>query len=298
MKAILAYFINVAKLFEVLQSQKWFSAAVLGFAFALLTKPSFSILQLQGVLIGVPLVLSYIMSINDYFDIDIDRLKEEYTGKEQVVSTKIPPRTALLLSSLALLAGLGSALLASTDFLLVVILMMFLGTIYSVPPLRLKMKYPYSTLLLFLGDFLPFLAGFALLQPLNLKAFATSSPFSLLAMDHRFEHEIDNYSIDKRTGKMTVAVKKGVKTARFLRRMCVIAGLGGFLLLFLLGWFSLPFVCLFALYFFLCVKWAIWFWRLPKLLQGFLSPLLVFSNLLILVIALLAFGQSFRSPVA
>jgi len=277
--SLFRYFSGMLKFFEMGAQQKWIGAAVLGFALVL-PKGSMSIFQALVFLLGLVLILSYIMSINDCFDVEIDKLKEEYTSTPRIVGAIISRDVALGLSSVVLLIGLMFAWFISIAFFQIALLMAFIGTIYSVPPLRLKMKYPYSTLLLFIGDFLPFLAGIAVIRFIDWSAIIISSSFSFLALVHRFQHEIDYFQVDLETGKKTIAVVNGVRVARILRNICIFVGIIEFLVFFLLEWFSLSFLFLFFIYFVLCVKYSIWLNYLPRRLRNVIASILMFSAFL------------------
>lgn len=284
---------NLYIFFDVSAHQKWLGAAILGFAFVISPLYNFSVYQIQGILVGLFLCFCYIMSINDYFDVEIDKIKERYTGKKRIVHQVITKRTALALTGLGLIGSLVSAWFVSVSFFLVVSFMSFLGTIYSVPPLRLKMKYPYSTLLLFIGDFLPFLAGVATVTLINWRSLLVSSSFSLLALSHRFEHEINYYDVDYLTGKKTVAVVNGVETVLKLRKICLLVGAMEFLFFLFYGWFSFTFVFLFVLYLFLCVTNSIWMSYLPKSTMMITHPVLMVSSFILFLIFFMLYGKFF-----
>ncbi|MGD0494765.1 MAG: UbiA family prenyltransferase [Candidatus Bathyarchaeia archaeon] len=235
-------------LVDVLGWQKWFGAAVLGFAFALGLSSSCSLLQFQGLVVAIPLILCYIQSVNDCFDVEIDKMKEKIMGKELIVSNIISRKMALVMTFSFLLVGLVSAGFASVSLFIVASAMALLGTLYSVPPFRLKMKYPFSTLIQFAGCFLPFLAGVASINSVTLQALILSSIFAVLAMIHRFAHEIKNYKADLVTGKETVAVRKGLETTTKLFRLSAMLGVVEYAAFFVLGWFNTVSLFLFVLY--------------------------------------------------
>ncbi|MFQ6063900.1 MAG: UbiA family prenyltransferase [Candidatus Bathyarchaeia archaeon] len=279
MHSALQYLSSMLQFFDVGAQQKWIGAAILGFALAL-PQENTSILKALLFLFGLVPVLSYIMSINDCFDVEIDKLKEEYTGKQRIVGVIISRDVALGLSGFVLVIGLMFSWYVSISFFQIALLMAFIGTIYSVPPLRLKMKYPYSTSLLFIGDFLPFLAGISVLSFIDWSVVVMSSSFSFIALVHRFQHEIDYFEVDLETGKKTIAVVNGVRVTRMLRNICIFVGIIEFLVFILLGWFSPSFLFLFLAYLVLCVEYSIWLDHLPLRLQNVISPVLMFSGFL------------------
>jgi 4-hydroxybenzoate polyprenyltransferase len=273
------------KLYDPPGWQKWFGAAVLGFAFALSEGVGFSILQLQGLLIGVSSILSYNQSVNDCFDVEIDKAKAERTGKKLIVSGIISRKTALTMTLLILIVGLVSTWMTSLSLFFLAVLMAFLGTVYSVPPFRLKMRYPYSTLTQFVGCFLPFLAGVAVLLPISLQPLIITSVFGFITMVHRFMHEIHNYEMDAMTGKMTVAVRKGLMTARVLRIAFLLIGITEFLVFSFFGLVSLGLVLLFFVYLLLCVE-NLWANHLPEPLNKLAGLALTVASLILLPISI------------
>ena len=278
---------------DVLGWQKWFGAAVLGFAFALDLGSSFSPLQFQGLVIGIPLILCYIQSVNDCFDVEIDEIKKETMGKRLIVSNIISRKTGLTITFAILLVGLVSTALASVNIFAFALAMALLGTLYSAPPFRLKMKYPFSTLIQFTGCFLPFLAGVASISTVTLQAIIISSIFAVLAMIHRFAHEIKHYKVDQLTGKETVAVTKGLRTATTLFRLTALIGVVEFAFFFAFGWFNTVILFLFVLY--LTITIAPWFWlrHMPRSVKTMFGPIIMFSSFILLFTVLVLYGKIF-----
>lgn len=271
--------------------QKWFGAAVLGFAFALNSNSCFSLVQLQGLVVGLPLILSYNQSVNDCFDVEIDETKEKLRGQQLIVSKVISQRTALTITFLILLIGLLSTWMGSLSLFLLSCIMALFGTLYSAPPFRLKMVYPFSTLIQFAGCFLPFLAGVTLISTMTFQTIIISSFFAVLAMVHRFLHEIENYKVDAQTGKKTFAVTRGLRTAQMLLRLCAFVGVAEFAAFFILGWLNVVLLFLFALYVFAII--ISWRWRsyMPPSLRTVFARLEMVSSFFLLFIVLLVYGK-------
>lgn len=282
---------GILRLIDVVGWQKWFGAAILGFAFALNSGSSFSLVQLQGLVVGLPLILSYIQSVNDCFDVEIDQVKEKLGGRQLTVSNVISQRTALTITFLILLIGLLSAWIGSLSLFLLYCMMALLGTLYSVPPFRLKMVYPFSTLVQFAHCFLPFLAGVAFISTVTFQTIIISSFFAFIAMIHRFSHEIANYKFDVQTGKKTVAVVRGLKTAKILLRLCAFVGVAEFAVFFILGWLNVVLLFLFAFYVFAII--LAWRWRIymPPSLRAVFARLEMVSSFILLLIVLLVYGK-------
>ncbi|MFB3890208.1 MAG: UbiA family prenyltransferase [Candidatus Bathyarchaeia archaeon] len=286
---------GILRLVDVSGWQKWFGAAVLGFAFALSSlNGSFSLVQVQGLVLGMPMILCYIQAVNDCFDVEIDTVKEKLTGKQLIVTKVISSRTAFLVTFSALLIGLFSAWMGSLSLLLIACVMALFGTLYSAPPFRLKMIYPFSTLIQFAGCFLPFLAGIAVIGNVTAQAVVISSVFALLAMIHRFDHEIENYRTDLQTKKNTVAVVKGLKATVRLRRLSIFIGAAELVAFFILGWLNVVLFFLFALYVPLIVVPSLWLRYVPQPLKSKLAHLLMMSGFILLVVVLILFNRELQ----
>lgn len=288
---IVRYAGGLFRLVDVGGWQKWFGAAVLGFAVALDLNNNFSPIQFQGLVIGIPLILCYIQSVNDCFDVEIDEIKEKIMGKKLIVSNIISRKTALIITSSILLVGLVSAGFASLSLFAVALAMALLGTLYSAPPFRLKMKYPFSTLIQFAGCFLPFLAGVASISTVTLQTVIISSIFAVLAMIHRFGHEIQHCEVDLLTGKGTVAVMKGLRTARTLYILSALVGVIELAFFFVLGWFNLVLTFLFVSYVAIIIVPWVWLRYMPRSLKRIFIPIIMVSSFVLLFTVLLLYGK-------
>jgi len=272
--------------------QKWFGAAVLGFAFALDSNSNFSPLQFQGLAIGIPLIFCYIQSANDYFDVEIDEMKEKIMGKELVVSKIISRKTALIITSSVLFIGLGFAGMASASLFVLAVAMALLGTLYSAPPFRLKMRYPFSTLTQFAGCFLPFLAGVASISTVTMQTIIISSVFAVLAMIHRFAHEIKNYNADLLTGKGTVAVIKGLRTAKTFCKLSALVGVIEFSVFSFFGWLNIVSLFLFVLYVIIIIVPGVCDYDyMPRFLKIIFVPVIMVPSYVLLFTVLLLHGK-------
>ena len=282
---------GILRLIDVVGWQKWFGAGVLGFAFALNSGSNFSLVQLQGLVVGLPLILIYIQSVNDCFDVEIDLVKEKLGSRQLTVSKVISQRTALTITFLILLIGLLSAWAASLSLFLLCCIMALFGTVYSAPPFRLKMEYPFSTLIQFAHCFLPFLAGVAFISTVTFQTIIISSFFAFLAMIQRFKHEIENYKVDKQTGKKTVAVVGGLRTAQMLGRLCAFVAVVEFAAFLILGWLNVVLTFLFVLYVFGIIMWWKWLSYMNPPFRTVFARLEMVSSYILFFIVLLMYGK-------
>jgi 4-hydroxybenzoate polyprenyltransferase len=279
--------IGIFKIADVPGWQKWSGAAFLGFAFALEMGNNFSLTQFQGLAIGVSLICCYNQSVNDCFDVDIDTMREKMAGKELVITNLISRKVALAATFSFLLFGLISAWFASTGLFAFCLSAAVLGTLYSAPPFRLKMIYPFSTLIQFVGCFLPFLAGIASISNVTLQTTILSSSFAVLAITHRFGHEMVMYSVDIQTGKKTVAVVKGLRITQMLLRLSFLVGIAELVVFLILGWLNIVFMFLLAVYVSISIVPSIWLRHISQPLRAIFTRILSFSSFILLLTILL-----------
>jgi 4-hydroxybenzoate polyprenyltransferase len=252
--------------------QRWVAASALGFFYAVgvsSVRPSPYLLALG--FLAVFLILCYSMAINDYFDVEIDKTKEEhaqrrglvYGARDQLVVTRqISKRAAFLTILFLLIGGLAIACNISVHFLVSVVMITLFATFYSAPPFRLKQKYLLSTLCELGGAFFPFLAGYSFLGTINLGAFLVSGIAWFDTAHSRFRHEAMYVEVDKITGKKTIAVAHGSRGVWMLSKICLLLAVAETVILLLLGWFSLNVFSLFVLYLFMTSGY--WFSSIPK----------------------------------
>jgi len=192
---------------------------------------------------GIVFILFYIMALNDYFDVEIDKLKEE-----RHALAEIPKRVVAALVVVFLNFGLLFAWLASPIYFVISLVLVLLSTAYSAPPVRYKEVYPFSTLGEVTGGFFLFLAGYSLLAPIEVRALSVSLIPCLIVAYGRLRHEVRFVKFDKETGKKTLAVVHGVGKVRLLMRFCILLMVALCIGLFLAGWFSLTFLSFFVLF--------------------------------------------------
>ena len=196
-----------------------------------------SIITLAFAFAGMVLVLAHIMVINDYFDVEIDKKKDQIQ-----TLTEIPRRVAGVLATVFLGLGLLLAWLTSPTYFIISLALALLSAAYSAPPIRHKQVYPFSTMGEATGAFLLFWAGYSLSAPLDVRAILVSFiPFLVLVV-WRLKHEIRYVEFDKDTGKKTLAVVHGVHRVKLLVSLCYLSIVALTMGLFFAGWFSTTFL--------------------------------------------------------
>ena len=187
---------------------------------------------------GMILVISHVMVLNDYFDVEIDKKK----GVRHALA-EIPRRLAGALPVIFLSLGLMFAWVASPTYFAICLVLALLSAAYSAPPIRYKEVYLFSTLGDVSGAFLLFLAGYSLFAPVvNVRAIVISLIPWFVFVVWRLKHEIRFVKFDTKTGKKTLAVVHGVNRVKLLIRLCTLLIIALSIGLLLAGWFSPTFL--------------------------------------------------------
>ncbi len=261
-------------LVELETINKPIAVCALGFLFSMeVFKASFNPFQFFGGLLSIFLILCYLMAINDCFDVEDDKLKSKYTNKKIVVSVEISVRDALIISTIMLMIGLAIAWFVSPLTFFVALLIVIISTPYSVPPIRYKQRFPFSTMGEIIGSFMPFFFGYAILGTIVFRAVVVAPFFALTQVFWRLIHERRFRDIDLKTGKKTVAIVYGEETAKTVSRICVVLAVSEVLILYFLGWFSLGFLFFLGLfYLFGFGFWAYLRKHIPQVVYGMIGP--------------------------
>jgi 4-hydroxybenzoate polyprenyltransferase len=186
---------------------------------------------------GMVLILAHIMTLNDYFDVEID--KEKYPNPAVSV---VGRKAAGVLAMIFLSTGLLFSWLASTLYFTISLAIVLLSMAYSAPPIQYKYIYPFSTVGEAIGAFLLFWAGYSLFAPLDVRAIVVSLIPFLLLMIGRLKHEIHYVNFDKVSGKKTFAVVHGVHKVKLLVRFLIFIIIALTIGSLFIGWFSAGFL--------------------------------------------------------
>ncbi len=104
---------------------------------------------------SVMFIWQYAVMINNVYDVEIDKV----TKKDRLlVQGYISPKTARKIAFILAFIGIALSAILSLWHFLLALLFLFLATIYSVPPLRLR-DYPFSPLFIGAGSSIAFLMG-------------------------------------------------------------------------------------------------------------------------------------------
>ncbi len=223
------------KLYDVPASQLWIGAVAIGLRYSYENAPAGSMFPAILALVAITLVFFYVMSVNDYFDVDVDAAKKE---RGVLVKGEISMNLARLAIGLVAFGGLALAYLVSLQFFAFTLIIFILSSLYSIPPVRYKRFYPFSTVGEIAGAFVLFLLGYSVVGLPTITALFISTVTTLVATSARLRQEARNQEFDKLSGKRTLAVVHGAKLVKAISRSLLVVALAEILALRFLGFFS------------------------------------------------------------
>lgn len=154
-------------------------------------------------------LISYAFVVNNYFDVEIDRLhsKKMEINKNPLASGKVNKKGVLALMSLQLVFALICSLLLDVTGFYLVLLNILLFTAYSASRIRLKERLGWDIIthgLMF--GMLPFLAGFYLCQGNLVDIILISLIFFAIGCEALIAHQLTEYSEDIKATTTTVTI--------------------------------------------------------------------------------------------
>jgi len=207
------------------RARDWFGylgMCAVGYALGIVATPSsaFDPLLMAKSAVSCALFLAFCFSINNYADVEGDRLDPAKVKKNPIASGMLSPREALALSIAIALCGLAIAVtmanLISLGFYLVLVL---LGWAYSVPPLRLKGR-PVADVVshgLMLGVLL-FLFGHSAATPelFSQEAILVSASMFTSSVIFELRNHLSDIAADSISGTLTTVGWLGEESSRRL----------------------------------------------------------------------------------
>lgn len=219
------------KFLDISTIQAWIGAVSLGFLYALENDSPISIYSGVSSLLAISLVLFYVMTMNDFFDMPVDRDKGE---RSVLLGGEISINEARLVVGVTAVAGLLSSFLISRWFLFFAAAIFTSTSLYSIPPVRYKRYYPFNTLGETMGGCLLFMAGYSIAAQPTWNALAVSIIPTAIVGYKRLRHEARNVEFDRSIGENSVATVYSPETARLLGRLVLIAASAELIILALL----------------------------------------------------------------
>ena len=216
--------------------QVWIAAVALGLGFGL-AQASVPWTSWVLALAAMSALFMYLMAVNDFFDLQIDRQKHEQSG---LVAGIISPEEA----KVAVLVSGGFGLIASffvSDWFFVLLALIFtISTLYSAPPVRFKRFYPFTTLGELFGGYLLFPLGVSIVLIPTWRAFVLSFIPLMITASMRLSHEAKYVEFDRSTGKRTLAVVHGVNGVRAAVKALIPAALAMIFISMILQLVTIP----------------------------------------------------------
>ncbi|HYC11578.1 MAG TPA: UbiA family prenyltransferase [Nitrososphaerales archaeon] len=207
------------KLYDVPATQFWLGAVAIGLRYGSGDGTRASLVPGIVALVSVSVVLFFLMGVNDYFDIGIDSKKNE---RAVLANGEISMETARIAVGLVGVLGLALALSVSIQFFLFTLAVFVLISLYSVPPVRYKRFYPFSTIGEILGACMLFLVGVSVVSLPSSSALVVSTVVALVAASSRLRHEVRYADFDSQTDKRTFAVVHGANRIRLVSRFLLV----------------------------------------------------------------------------
>ena len=207
----------------------------LGLRYSIEKGPAWSATAAFEALVSVTLVFFYLMGVNDYFDVEIDSSKKE---RAVLAKGEISMTSAQLVIVAAAFIGLTFAYLVSLGFFVLTLVVFSLSSLYSIPPIRYKRFYPFSTLGEVAGAFVLFPLGFSVVGAPTVPVFIVSTLTTLVASSARLRQEARNAEFDTNSGKGSLAVVHGASIVKDVSKYLLAIALGELFLLRFIGLLS------------------------------------------------------------
>jgi lycopene elongase/hydratase (dihydrobisanhydrobacterioruberin-forming) len=194
--------------------------AVLGFLMAIREGAPLSVPTALASIVGCGFALAYAYSLNNCFDVDIDRR----TGLRTVLTEgELSRRTALSISLALLALSLLVTALLTRQSMEYSLLFAVLWTAYSVPPVRFKSRPILGTLTNGVGFGLLFLMGYSALGAVGAVAFLFFGFLALIEIPSQLFHEMAHHAGDGMSGAWTTAVRFGTRASALVGAISTVA---------------------------------------------------------------------------
>ena len=166
--------------------------------------------------IGI-LLLTFGFSINDFFDVEGDKLKKD---KIIIIGKKVSVKRAFFFSLFSAVLGLALSLRLGFMAFFDAFLAVFLVFLYSVPPVRLKSR-PFLDLLshgFFAGILIFLFPLFAFSPAINSLDKLLVVPIFILSITAEMRNHLNDYEIDKKEGLKTTVCFLGYRNSQKILR--------------------------------------------------------------------------------
>ena len=201
----------------------WFAVSFLGFLLGTSTLSlSFYIVPFAVFAVSIFCILSFTFAVNNYFDVDSDRINPRRKRINAIASGKISKKIGRLLIIILLIIPLTVCYLYKFEVFLFCISLLVWMFIYSAPPLRLKGRPGLDVIWHFFAFFLFVIGGSFISGSIGLISWLVAISFGVFSCIGQVWNHILDYSFDKDSGTKTFAVWVGLNNAKKTVRMLLL----------------------------------------------------------------------------
>jgi len=164
-----------------------------------------NIIDIALILVATSAVTIFVFSFNNIFDTKFDMMRSD--GKMNMIALGyVTKNQAIIISVLFAILGISASIPLGFNRIIIAILSVIIGIIYSMPPMRLKDRIGFDILThIVLGGFLPV---FYVTMNITEKLFPILIFFSLVGLVGQLWNQISDYDIDKKSFVKYLGLKK------------------------------------------------------------------------------------------
>lgn len=159
-------------------------------------------------------IVSVTFSLNNYFDVDSDRINPRRKNINAIEFRKISKQTVFFLNIIFIFISLIVTFLYKFEIFLFSIFLLFLGLAYSIPPFRIKGRPVLDVIWHFLGFFSFIIYGSFIAGSIELISWLMAISLGVWSSIGQVGNHIEDYSSDKSSGTKTFAVWAGLDKAK------------------------------------------------------------------------------------
>jgi 4-hydroxybenzoate polyprenyltransferase len=158
--------------------------------------------------------MSFIFTINNYYDADSDRANPRRRHKNALASGDISKKGAMAINILCVVIGLLILAWYSPLALLVAILIFVWSATYSIPPIRIKGRPGLDVIWHFFGFLYIVLLGALIAGTLSQLTWLMAISLGIFSCIGQLGNHYTDFEYDKESGTQTFAVRYGLNTTK------------------------------------------------------------------------------------
>lgn len=211
---------GVIRFFRIKDALKWTLISFIGFVLGM---ASLSIeiyyLPFLEFVVSTFCIMSFTFAINNYYDVESDRINPRRRNINAIVSGHISRKTSVALLLILVLIPLLISIFLSFEILIFCSFLLFIGWAYSAPPIRTKNIPVLDVIWHFIGFFSyvlwgSLIAGRSIIGgSIGLLIFIMAISLGIFSMIGQVGNHIKDYESDKKSGTITFAVWAGLGKA-------------------------------------------------------------------------------------